>query len=537
MLAPALWIALFAGATPADVGHAAPSHEWPQAWQIAATIDELTVEHWRSAGIEPAGLTDDAAFLRRLTLDLAGRVPTLAETRAFLDSSSPHKRRGAIRRLMSSPGFALHWGNVLDDMLQSKYAGDASFVTYLRSSVAERKGWDQIFRELMLGPWDGEATEPAEQFLGKRIADLDEMTNDASRVFFGVDISCAKCHDHPEVDDWKQDHYYGMASFFNRSYLFRGEEQHVGEKESGDVEYVTRAGEERTAKVMFLSGRAIDEPQLDDDPDYKRRLDEAKKAKRYVAPRHSRRAELVRVALDDRQFFSRAIVNRVWANLLGRGLVDPVDQMHSANPPSIEGVLEFLADDFARHGYDLQRVIAGITASRVYQLSSRWTGDGDRPYASHFAVAMVRPLSPKQYVMSVALVADGGPDDERAGLQVLARRYEELERPMNPLVEYVDRPTFEFQSSVTEALFMSNNPEMQRLFDPDERNLVGHLASLDDAEELIETVTWAILSRDPTGDERRYLAEWLDGHGADRATACRDLAWALCTSAEFRFNH
>jgi len=522
---------------PSDVARVVPTQNWSQTWKIAATIDELTTRHWNSEGIEPAPAVDDAAFLRRLTLDLSGRVPTLAETRAFLGSPSRHARRKAIRRLMDSPGFALHWGNVLDDILQSEYAGDESFVAYLRANVADRKGWDTIFRELMLGPWEEEESEPAQQFLGNRIADLDEMTNDASRVFFGVDISCAKCHDHPEVDDWKQDHYYGMASFFNRSYLFRGEERFVGEKESGDLEYVTRAGEERTAKVMFLSGKAISEPKLRDDPEYKKRLDEAKKEKRYVPPRHSRRADLVRVALDDEQFFSRAIVNRVWANLLGRGLVDPVDQMHSANPPSIDGVLEFLAGDFAEHGYDLSRLIAGITASRVYQLSSQWTGDDDRPYAGHFAVGLVRPLSPKQYVMSVALVADRDPTVGPAELDGLARHYEELERSMSSLVEYVDRPTFEFQSSVTEALFMSNNAEMQQLFDPHEQNLVGRLASIDDTESLIETATWTIFARDPNDDERRYLAEWLSGRETDRATACRDLAWALCTSAEFRFNH
>src|SRR5262249_11743192 len=199
------------------------------------------------------------------------------------------------------------------------------------------------------------------------IQSLDDLTNDTARVFFGVNVSCAKCHDHPLVSDWKQDHYYGMASFFNRTQGKRGGD--VQEKSDGDVQFVTTKGERRTAKVMFLSGRMAD------------------------AAKPARREQLGQIALEDRHFFSRAIVNKLWAYLLGRGLVQPVDQMHSANPPAIPGLLEWLGDDLAANGYDLDRLIAGIVCSRVYQLSS--VPAGEEPAGTPFPAPPPQRLRPQ----------------------------------------------------------------------------------------------------------------------------------------------
>ncbi len=141
-------------------------------------------------------------------------------------------------------------------MIQGSYAGNDQFVDYLRRGLRERKSWDTVFRELMLGPWDSEAMKPANRFLDKRAKNLDALTADAARAFFGVDVSCAKCHDHPLVADWTQDHFYGMASFFNRTTGGKGK---VGEKNEGEVTFLAADGQAKTAKMMFLSGRVVDE--------------------------------------------------------------------------------------------------------------------------------------------------------------------------------------------------------------------------------------------------------------------------------------
>jgi hypothetical protein len=478
---------------------------------LAAKIDAFVEQLWLKDSVTPAAPCDDSAFLRRVTLDLAGRIPTPGEARGFVSERAPDKRVRAIRRLMESPEYALHLGRVLEEMIQDKHAGDGEFIEYLRTSVVEHKPWDQIFREVLVGPWDTKERKRAERFLQKRVQSLDDLTNDTARAFFGVNVSCAKCHDHPLVADWKQDHYYGMASFFNRTQGKRGGE--LQEKPDGDVQFVTTKGERKTAKVMFLSGRVAE--------------GEAKP---------SRREQLVRIALEERHFFSRAIVNRLWAYLLGRGLVQLVDQMHSANPPSVAGLLEWLADELAANRYDLDRLIAGIVSSRVYQLSSVPAGNDGGP--SHFAVARLKPLSPQQYALSMIL-ATGDTTFEQTTADARRKRYRELENQAATLtkLDLLDPRTDRFQSSATEALFLSNNPQAQRLVAGEGNNLVARLAALPDIGQMVETATWTVLSRPPDAEERDLLMRWIADHGADRAKACGQLVWALLTSAEFRFNH
>jgi hypothetical protein len=290
------------------------------------------------------------------------------------------------------------------------------------------------------------------------------------------------------------------------------------------VSFVTTKGERRTGKMMFLSSGVVEEPA----------------AKPQAKAGVSRRERLVQVALAEKQFFSRAIVNHLWAYLLGRGLVHPVDQMHSANPPSVPGVLEFLADDLAAHGYDLDRLIAAIVSSRVYQLASAAPSEGAEPPADkHFARALLRPLSPEQYALSILIGAGDGAFDSADQPQARARRYRELEGPTAALTKprFLDAPSDRFQSSTGEALFMSNHAEVQRLLKPAGNNLVARLARTADAAQLVDTAVWTIMSRPPEKQERMYLTQWVESQKQDRQKVCGELVWALATSAEFRFNH
>jgi hypothetical protein len=502
---------------------------------VVAKLDSLVAEHWQTAGVNPSELADDTTFLRRVTLDLLGRIPTYREAIAFTEDGSPDKRLIAIRRLMDSPEYALHFGNVLDEMIQGKYAGDREFIAYLRRSITQQKSWDRIFREIMLGPWDSDEQKPASRFLSRRIRDLDDMTTDTSRVFFGIEIACAKCHDHPLVTDWTQHHYYGMASFFNRTYEF-GKERIVGEKDTDDVTFVDRAGTQSTARTMFLSGKVIDEPKLVVDPKLKDLKERRQKEGRYLEPAFSRRQQLVAVALEEKGFFSRAIVNQLWNYLLGRGLVHPVDQMHSENPPSVAGVLEMLADDFSSHDYGLDRLVSAIVSSRAYQVSGTWHSASEPPAAEHFAVAALRPLTPRQYALSATLAA-GDESFDQSAADARADRYRDLENRSAGLTESLDRPTANFQSSASEALFMSNNPAVQQLVAPAGNNLAIRLAAIPETDKLIDTAVWTVLGRAPGGDERLHLADWFEARKQDRPGACSQLVWALLTSAEFRFNH
>jgi len=532
---------------------------------VATRIDQFAAAHWKQHAIIPAELTTDAEFLRRATLDLIGRVPTAGEVAAFVSDSSPDKRSRAVERLMDGPEFAHHFGVVLDEIIQGKLAGDTAFVDYMRRNVAERRPWDAVFRELILGPWDTPDKKPAESFLRKRLRNVDDLTTDTTVAFFGVNISCAKCHDHPLVQDWKQRHYYGMAAFLHRLTEDKQSKKLV-EKPSGDVQFVDTKGGRHTAPIMFLTGTVIDpSAKMPEGAEKKTVADEAaekksvkkddeatdekkdgadkkaadkkpsdkKPAERPAA--FSPRQALVDVALRERQFFSRAIVNRLWAYFLGRGLVHPIDQMHSENPPSIPGVMEWLADDLAAHNYDLHRLVAGIVQSRVYQLSSQWPTDKP-PEEQHFARATVRALSPQQFATSLLLVTGEGRLDKTTDAAARRSLRQELDNRARSLTKYLDPPSADFQSSVGEALYMSNHPAVQELTKPAGNNLAARLMAIQNAREMAAAAVRAVHGREAVSDETEYLTRWLSAQ-PNRERAVRDLVWSLCTSAEFRFNH
>jgi hypothetical protein len=489
--------------------------------EVARRIDDFVSKHWDSQKAKPAGLADDAAFLRRLYLDLVGRPPTAAEARIFIDDKSADKRQRAVAGLMASPEYPLHLGRVLDEIVQDRYAGDAEFLAYLRDAVAQRKPWDQVFREVILGPWDTPERKKADRFLVKRMQSLDDVTNDTARSFFGVNVSCAKCHDHPLAPDWKQDHYYGMASFFSRTLeANKGKKDTLSpEKNTGEVSFVTVKGEKRTARMMFLSSEVFEDTPA-----------------KAGSPAPSRREVLVKAAVEEKTFLRRAIANRLWAWFIGRGLVHPVDQMHSGNVPAIPDLLEWLGDDFAAHGYDLDRLVAGIVSSRVYQLASTRDQMNDTAGPTLFNRARLRPLTPQQYALALLQVSgEEAPGDLKP--EASARRWQDMERQAAGLTKLLDPRTDSFQSSAGEALFVSNHPEVQKLFTPSGKNLVARLTEIKDNGAAVDAAVWTVLARPPEAEERAYLVRWLNEHQGDHAKICSQLAWALATSAEFRFNH
>lgn len=493
-------------------------------------IDALLADHWRKHDLATAELADDATWLRRVTLDLAGRIPTPREVQDFQANKAADKHAQAVQRLVDGPEFWLHFGSVFDEWIQGRYAGHDPFVDYLRRALREGRSWDRLFRELMLGPWTGES-QVANRFLDKRAKDLDALTVDVSRVFFGVDISCAKCHDHPLVDDWKQDHYYGMAAFLNRTTGGKGT---VGEKADGEVTFQVHGGGQKTAAMMFLSGRPAVEPAAS----------EAKKV-----PKASRRERLVEMALEEKTFFSRALANRLWEHFFDRGLVHPVDQIHSGNPPSVPGLLEFLGEEFAAGGYDVRRLAAAIASSRAYRLSSVWGSAAASPSEGDFAVFRLRPLSRRQMAVSLVLATGDGalepPGDTTAraerylGVTGLGRIEQVLawERQGRLLADHLDPRRADFRSSVGESLFLSNHEAPHGLLAAGEGRLVTRLLATSAPEQAIRLAVWSAYGRSATDAEVKSLGDWLASRKDDRTAVYQDLLWALLTAAEFRFQH
>lgn len=508
---------------------------------IAEVVDAEIDEGLRAASVESAPQADDATVVRRLTLDLAGRIPTAAEARAYVEATDPGKRVRLTDRLLASPGFVRHQVAEFDALLMAGTQG--SLRDYLAAAFAENRSWDRIFRDLMAPDEADKAKKPAAAFLKARVKDLDRLTTDVSATFFGVNISCARCHDHPLVRDWKQDHFYGMKAFLNRTFE-NGD--FLAERGYGSVSFQTTAGVERPAPMMFLTGKRVTSPETpaptkDEQKAEKERLDRCKKEKvPPPAPAFSARARLVEVALEpgERDFFARSVVNRVWHRLFGRGLVMPLDQMHAANPASHPALLSWLARDTADHGYDLRRLTRGLVLTRAYARASRRDGS-DAPRASLFAVAPVRPLTPTQLASSLrlataaptALPADLKPDE-------FERRVESLEANGRWLLSSFKGQAGDAQIGVSEGLLFSNGSQAARelLADSPDR-LVGRLKAITNRAEWVDTAVRNVLSRPPDDDDLRALSAYLDQRSDRPDDACRQVVWALLTCAEFRFNH
>jgi hypothetical protein len=506
---------------------------------IEQVIDHYVDAKIAESGISAAPAADDAILLRRTLLDLAGRIPSAAETRAYLASTDPAKRVQLVDRTIASPGFVRHQIDEFDTMLMSGIRG-GSLREYLTKAVGENRPWDRIFRELLMADESDAKTKGSSQFVRQRVKDLDKLTNEVSVAFFGVNVSCAQCHDHPKVDDWKQDHFFGMKSFFSRTFDNEG---FLAEREYGQVKFRTTAGKEKQAKLMFLTGAVVEdkskEPTADEQKKERELFDKMKKEKKAPpAPKFSARAKLVELALQtgQRDFFARAIINRLWHRFYGFGLVMPLDQMHSANPPSHPELLQWLARDLIGHGYDLRRLIRGIVMSKAYARSSRWE-NGDPPRASLFAVAAVRPLTPLQLSSSLAFATvdpKSLPSDVHA--KDFESRLEALANAGRGLAGSFEQPGEDFQIGVGEALLFSNSKRIEQELLRSDR-LPGRLQQTKDLNEMIDVAVRNVLCRPPTDAERQLLSGYLTKRQDRQVAACQQLVWALLTSAEFRFNY
>lgn len=507
----------------------------------ADTPIENAIDHYLDANLkqakqEASPQAGDANLIRRLTLDLAGRIPATVEVKEFRDSKSPNKRAELVDRLMNSPEFVDQFSDRLDLLLMRDTGG--SIRDYLKVAVAENRSWDAIFRDLVLPAQKANEKILEVEFLKRRAGDTDKLTTDVSSLFFGVNVSCAKCHDHPMVIEWTQETFYGMKSFFNRTFESNG---YIAEREYGFVKYQNTAGESKDAQLRFFTGALLEEPdQTEPDKEAQKKLEEqikevTKNKQPPPKPKYSRRERLIEIALSDeqREFFARSLVNRLWHQYFGYGLVMPLDQMHNANPSIHPDLLNWLARDFIQHGYDLKRLVRGIVMSKAYSRSSVWL-KGERPDAELFAVAMVRPLTPMQYARSLSLATCDQTrfvgemnNDERA------KRISDSARTSNS--NRFQEPGDDFQVPADEALFFSNSDDVAKGYV--DQALFRKLKETASVNEVIDSLYWSIHSREATESERRELKKYLQTGDELQEEKLRAVLWAMLAGTELRFNY
>ncbi|HUQ71628.1 MAG TPA: DUF1549 domain-containing protein, partial [Planctomycetaceae bacterium] len=343
---------------------------------LHARVDELLA----ASQTGPASpVANDAEFLRRLTLDLVGTIPSPADVRAFLADTNPAKRTQAVDRLLADPRFPLHQAEVFDVLLMErrpdKHVPHVEWLKYLQMSLQANKPWNQLVRELVTTDGTDPATRPASKFFLDREGDPHILTRDVGRIFFGVDLQCAQCHDHPLVDHYAQSDYYGLHAFVSRTVLFNDEAQKkmlLGERAEGEVDYKSVfTGDAGRIRPRLPGGTELDEPHFRWGDEYVT----APANKVRPVPKHSRRMLLAKMTEGGNAAFDRNLPNRIWANLFGRGLVHPVDWHHPHNPPVHPAVLDAITADFVASGYNIRSLIRELVLTQAYQRSFDYPAD------------------------------------------------------------------------------------------------------------------------------------------------------------------
>jgi Protein of unknown function (DUF1549)/Protein of unknown function (DUF1553) len=527
---------------------------------------------------ESAALATDSEYLRRAYLDLSGMIPTSSEARAFLDDPSPYKRQRLIDRLLAGPEYARRMQDVFDVMLMERrndvHVPAAQWQAFLRSAFAENVPYNRLVGQVLSADGTDPKTRGAAKFYLDRLAEPNSLTRDIGRMFLGRDLQCAQCHDHPLVDDYKQAHYYGLYAFLNRTTLFDGGKNGsvLAEKADGAVTFasVFKKKVSHQTGPRILDGPAVVEPAVPKGAEYLVAPEKQNKVR--PIPRYSRRAELAPMLTSGAvPEFNRNIVNRLWAMMMGRGLVHPVDMHHADNPPSDGELLDLLAREFVAMGYDVKAFLRELAFTRAYQRSSEpppgATASAEGTATSNLLVFPLKPLTPEQLAWSVmqglGLVAAAkvqaeeglhGRDPKlRAIFQTDAKRrslrasmieeaiHAKLQSGVTPFVRQfaasAGQPQDATEPTVHQALFLSNGGTVQAWLAPSTDKLIGRLAAITDNTCIVEELYLSLYSRRPTDDERAESARYLVERGKERAPALQEMAWALLASTEFRFNH
>lgn len=476
---------------------------------VSSRIDALFEEAWAEAGLNPSPSADDATFLRRVTLDLTGVIPEIAEARRFLFRHDDAKKDDLIDDLLGGPRHATHLANIWRDvLLPRQFSGPAAagFTQWLRARFSSNVPYDRLVRELLLAR-GGLAQSPPVHYYVAHDSKPETLAASSSRVFLGIQIHCAQCHDHPFAD-WEQNDFWSYAAFFAR---VRGPSRNGGpnrldEGPSGEVRHPVN---KQTVAPRFLDGSTVS-----------------------TATAEPRRAMLTRWVTDRKNpYFAKAAVNRVWWVMFGRGLVDPVDDQGTHNPPTHADVLELLADDFVAHDYDLRRVFRVVARTRVYQLSSQKSEGGGESLLTYTSMP-VRSLSADEIFDSLVQAA-GRRTSSTEERHVLNRQRTEFVAQ----VEAPTRTAIQFEGGIPQTLALLNGAFVEELTAPATSDLVAALVDnpfMTDKRR-IQSLYLAGLTRLPDDEELQQSFEWIQEcqERGDSAQAFSDLLWALLNSGEF----
>ncbi|HZU34989.1 MAG TPA: DUF1549 and DUF1553 domain-containing protein, partial [Gemmataceae bacterium] len=514
------------------LGVPVPQYDFP----VQTLVDKYTLKKWQQLGLMPSPLCTDAEFIRRVSLDITGTLPTPTQVTAFVQNQDAKKRDKLVDALLDRPEYSYFFANKWADILRVKRRGQNNrapgtfaFHEWIREAVATDKPYNEFVRDILGAVGDENKSPPTVWY--KELMNPEQFVDDTAQVFLGQRLACAQCHHHP-YEKWSQDDFWGLAAFFGRlgrkNLLvpggFQGQQntlQIVFNRSSGDVI------NKRTGQPAVM--RTLDGPPLKVGPDEDPRQ---KLIDWMVSPKNP--------------FFARAVANRYWAHFFGRGIVDPLDDMRVTNPPSNPELLDALANDLVTHGYSLKHLIGTICKSRTYQLSSipnTFNQHDKQAYARFYPRRMPAEvlLDAVCQVTGSPTVFNGLPQDEHAPKRAIMLPDESFTsyfldvfgRPQRISACECERVG---DANLAQALHLLNSDEVQNKLDrPGSRADLLVKDRRPEADKVDDMVMWAF-GRKATPSERQAALAQIQRDSKNKKAAYEDILWTLINTKEFVFN-
>ena len=564
-LAAAALLAEFAGSSSPASAADTKARDWKSA---SARVDDLIAVRLKAQkDLVVAPRADDAEFLRRVYLDLIGAIPTEEETTTFLKDPSPEKRAALVDRLLASTRhadwFAMWYSNLLvGNQIRDRDLNRRTFNEWMRDQFARNRPYDELVYDLLTATGNSDSNG-AVGFVSSFAASAADAAGKSSRYFLGVQIQCAQCHDHPYDKRIKKEDFAAFAAFFFTTTHRRNQTPGNTEVSFDIVSYPAEdfrplggaGGSKRTVGmgtmprgqplrlegvVRGAAGRVMElgEPKF--------LLGKAPKD----VPGLDRRTVLGKwMTSKSNEWFAPAYANRLWTYFMGHGIVHPVDDFSQSNKPSNPELLKFLADEFARNDFDINHLIRTIVGSEAYQRTSKMPRGLERPEASLYAVAPVKPLSVEQSFDSLFRAAGAEQEVERrlqAGIKEGgAMKRGQLVDP-RMLVYQMFRRAFdddeggeseEFTGTIPRGLLMMNGPQINQMLAARPGSPLKKILDTDRSDrERVRRVYLTVLSRDPSPGELSSALQHVHTSRTE-IEGYEDLMWALCNTTEFMSNH
>ena len=497
-----------------------PSNTKMDALAMSQYIDKAVNHRLKEEGVSPSPLADDAEFLRRVYLDITGHIPSADKTVAFLDSKDPQKRAKLIDELLASPDYGNHladgWERLMvPHITENRLLNHQPLISWLEENFNKNTPWSTMVHDLLTAT-GAQDKNGATTFLLAN-ATVDKMTDEVCRLFLGVQLQCAQCHNHP-FTEWKQTDYWGVAAFFMKVDV--GNVQKAA-KAGQSPELVERDGVRRNTKNALPESAKIVPPKFF-------LADQAKVPA--SGPIRKTLADWLTTAKNP--YFSKAMTNRIWAQYFGRGLVNPIDDLQEGNAPSHPELLQELAFQFGANDFDLKYLVRAICNSSTYQRSSKPTQANAEAPGYLYSHMTVKIMTPEQLYDSLTVVL--GKSESRG-----EGRKGGKGQPTTPRGAFVaffgiddgqPEPT-EYQSGIPQVLNLMNSSKVNAGIQSS-----SLVRTKQPVAEAIDKVYLSTLSRRPTASEKELLRAHVAKEG-DSVKGLSDILWAVLQSSEFIMNH